>query len=46
MSSKNNKNEAKDYDFSDDTEKYKMKIVNTINKTDEMIEAEKNLQNN
>lgn len=43
MNSKNNENKAKDYDFSDSTDTYDIKIVNTINKTDEMVDAEKKL---
>ncbi len=49
MNSENNKDVTKDYNLIDNTEEskvkieYKMKITNTINKTDEMIDAEKKL---
>lgn len=43
MNYENNKNITEDYDLIDNTEEYKIKIINTINKTDEMIEAEKKL---
>ena len=43
MSYKENENETKDYELDDSTDKYKMKLGNTIKKTDKMIEAEKKL---
>ncbi len=43
MNYEHNKNEAKDYELNDNTDKYKMKLGNTIKKTDEMLEAEKKL---
>ena len=43
MSYKENENETEDYELDDSTDKYKMKLGNTINKTDKMIEAEKKL---
>lgn len=39
---KKNDNESNDYDLTDNDE-YRIKIANTINKTDEMIEEEKKL---